>query len=124
MNEAIICLGSNTPDAPARLMAAEAFVSALGYKIADSGTYPTEPEYAGPSEPYLNELIVLRTGLEYERLRNTTKEYENTIRTTLPNEWAGLVNLDIDIVIWNDNILRPSDASAAYFRQGLNILKR
>ena len=116
-NEAIICLGGNTADIHSRIEAAEGFMATLGEVMASSGRYRTAPEYAGESEPYLNEVMKLSTNLDIEELRKRTKDYERAVREQ--NTAAPLVNLDIDIVVWNGTVIRPKDAVAAYFKQGL-----
>lgn len=123
MNTAMICLGANTPDAFSRLSEAEDFVLSLGGDYALSGTYRTAPEYAGSSEPYLNEIIRLSTQFSLEELKERTKSYESAVRAVLPSWWEGLVNLDIDIVEWNGKVVRMADATSAYYRTGLSLMQ-
>lgn len=115
--QAVICLGANTPDADKQIHAARVSVSALCDIISISGIYPTAPEYAGESTPYLNEVIVLKTRLTLSAFQQFYKEYEKVVRAQ--NKHEGLVNIDIDVVIWDNNILRPRDYNASYFREGI-----
>lgn len=117
LNTAIVCLGANTADSAERLAEAAIFLATLGTLGASSGKYPTAPEYAGESAPYLNEVITLSTALTYSDMQRRVKEYEGGVRAR--NKAVGLVNLDIDIVYWNGAVVRPKDAAAAYFRAGI-----
>lgn len=117
LNKAIICLGGNTPDAESRMTEALAFITTLGTPGRMSGLYRTAPEYAGESEPYLNEVLELETVLVYEALQESVKRYECGIRSL--NRIPGLVNIDIDIVYWNGAVVRRKDAVAAYFTIGM-----
>ncbi len=121
VNTASICLGANTPDASVRLEAAFAFVDTLGTVSQSTPPYPTAPEYAGETEPYLNQIVILATELGLEDLCRRTKAYQTAVRDE--NEYAPLVNIDIDIVEWNDMVVRQADASASYYRTGLSMLK-
>lgn len=120
VNEAIICLGANSPDAADRLAAAYGVLTVMGAVTRATPPYPTAPEYAGESEPYLNQIAVLNTYLDIDTLTERTKRYQTIVRAD--NPYAPLVNIDIDIVEWNGEILRPADAAAAYYRQGLEML--
>jgi len=120
VNTAIICLGANTPDAAERLAGAYRLTASLGTIVESTSPYPTAPEYAGETEPYLNQIIILSTDLGFEELSDRTKAYQTKIRAE--NRYAPLVNVDIDIVEWNKAIVRPADAAASYYRTGMEIL--
>ncbi len=120
LNTAIICLGGNTSDATLCMAGALDFILSLGVVKRSSGLYRTAPEYAGESEPYLNEVVELATSLPYKELQIRVKEYECGVRSR--NKVCDLVNLDIDIVYWNDVVLRPKDSVAAYFLTGISKL--
>ena len=115
--EIIISLGANTPDAEMQLDSARKKIATFGEIVSLSGAYPTAPEYAGESMPYLNEVIVLRTATPLAEVQRLSKEYEKEIRDK--NRWKGLVNIDIDIVICDKEVLRQRDFCASYFRAGL-----
>ena len=83
--------------------------------------YPTAPEYVGETAPYLNQIAILATQLSHDELAERTKRYQAEIRAN--NPYAPLVNIDIDIVEWNGTIMRPADARAAYYLQGLAMLR-
>lgn len=120
ISKATICLGANTPDAPERLARAYSVLTILGAVVRSTAPYPTAPEYAGETEPYLNQIVVLATQLSLNDLCSRTKAYQTQVRAD--NPYAPLVNIDIDIVEWDGRVLRPADAAAAYYRQGIDML--
>lgn len=120
VNRAIICLGANTPDARERLAGAFDVLGVLGAVIRATTPYPTDPEYAGEVEPYLNQIVDFATTHSFDSLTDITKKYQTEIRSK--NKYPGLVNIDIDIVVWNGEVKRPADAASAYYRQGLKML--
>ncbi len=117
VNKAIICLGANTPDAAERLARAFSALSIMGAIVDAVEPYLTAPEYAGETEPYLNQIVVLATYMSFDELTARTKDYQT--KTRAANPYSPLVNIDIDIVEWNGEIVRPTDAAAAYYRQGI-----
>nr|MDE6207167.1 2-amino-4-hydroxy-6-hydroxymethyldihydropteridine diphosphokinase [Muribaculaceae bacterium] len=115
-NEAIICMGANSPDAAAQLRRAFALLATLGTVCRCTRPYPTAPEKVQTVHPYTNQIIVLRTPMTHAALLAACKTYETHHRHHAP---ADTVAIDIDIVVFNGAILRPSDYAATYFRQGL-----
>lgn len=120
MNTAVICLGANTPDAVARLADALQVLEDFASVTADSGSYPTEPEYTAAGSSYQNRVLVLGTTLSYDDFYARSKQYESAVRAQLAPCHAGLVNLDIDIVVWNGSVVRPLDYASRYFRIGMD----
>lgn len=120
VSRAIICLGANTPDAAERLEDAFAMLGSVGSVLRSTRPYPTAPEYAGEDKPYLNQIVELATALSFDGLTEATKKYQTEIRAL--NTMPGLVNIDVDIVVWNGKVVRPADAAAAYYRQGIAML--
>lgn len=120
MNSALICLGANGPDADVQIDNAFAMLCRLGSVAASSPAYPSHPEYGGSQPPYLNRIVSLDTSMDYDDIHRHTKSYEQGIRSSA--DIAPLVAIDIDIVEWNGDTLRPADATARYFRKGLALM--
>ena len=76
MNTAVVCLGANTTDALPRIGQALVFLQGCATVNADSGCYPTEPEYEAAANPYQNRVLVLATDIGYEELYSRSKEFE------------------------------------------------
>lgn len=120
MNDAVICLGGNAACSSSLIEAAETFLSAVGTVVAKSGVYSSAAEFVASDSNYLNEVLVLRTALDYSGLHKSTKAFETDLRAV--HAHAPLVSIDIDIVLWNGEIMRPRDAASAYFLAGLKKL--
>ncbi len=122
MNTAVVCLGANTTDALPRIGQALVFLQGCATVNADSGCYPTEPEYEAAANPYQNRVLVLATDIGYEELYSRSKEFERAVRAELPAGSAGLVNTDIDIVVWNGEVKKPLDYASRYFSLGMSLI--
>ena len=121
MNEAIISLGANTPDAAAALTAALDFVGLLGSVAVASGTFRSEAEGRADAPAYLNNILILATSLSLDNLARSTKEYESGVRHRAAAE--PLVAIDIDIVSFNGTILRPEVVASRYYSKGIATLQ-
>lgn len=112
----VICLGANTPDAQERLDEAADFIARHGSIRHSTECYPTAPEYSGEKTPYLNRILVVDSLLGEVELHKLLKDYESSVRKCC--HLPGLVNLDIDIVMRGQKVLRPRDYAANYFKIG------
>lgn len=120
MNKAIFCLGGNAPESDARISDALTFLGKLGDVYAASGIYVTEPEYGETTADYINDVVFLETPMDYEELKVTAKNYESGIRAAYTEPQH--VILDIDIVVWNGDVVRPKDFASSYFCKGMELL--
>lgn len=118
---AVICIGSNSSDAGAQMRRALAHIVTGGIVVACTPPYPTAPEGVRTQHPYTNRIVILGTGLTHQQLLTSFKAYETARRQACRHD-ADTVAIDIDIVVFDDEILRPPDYAAAYFRQGLEML--
>lgn len=120
MNDAVICLGGNAPCSSSLIDAAETFLSTIGTVVAKSGVYSSAAEFVASDSDYLNEVLVLRSDLDYDELHKSSKAFETDLRAV--HAHAPLVSIDIDIVLWNGEVMRARDAASAYFIAGLKKL--
>lgn len=89
--------------------------------IESTDVYPTAPEHTTDPEPYHNMVVRMAFDIPAEDARKAFKAYEAVVRPTVD---APLVAIDIDIVVWDGEVLRPADFSARYFRQGYETLTK
>lgn len=75
------------------------------------------------SFPYLNIVASIETSLDYETLRHEYKELERRAGRTPGSKLKGLIELDIDIVIFDNEIRRQEDYDSYHFRTGYQLLK-
>lgn len=123
MNTALISLASNSPDKREQMEQAFAELRAMGIVARSSSIYETAP-YGNPRHPnYLNAVACIHTPAEYPVLYDTLKEMERAHGRTPQSKLSGEIPLDIDIVVWNGETLRPQDYERDYFKTGLHEIQ-
>ena len=50
------------------------------------------------------------------------KEIETQQGRTSLSKQTGIIPIDIDIVVWNDEVMRPRDLQHEYMQKGLRML--
>lgn len=118
-NRVYICLGANDVDAEKQLNKAFNYLKKFGSVLGSTPVYPTDPEYAGDVAPYMNRIVLMAIDADYSSFVAKTKEYERRIRAKAS---PGRVAVDIDVVEWNGEVMRPADAAARYYKKGLPLL--
>lgn len=118
MNTAILCLGSNTADRDRILRDAVAALSEFAKVINCSDVYDG-PSHNGIGNDYLNTVVVVKTAKEISEVDAFGKELESRAGRTPESKTTGVMPLDIDLVVWNDQVLRPYDFSRPHFTRGL-----
>lgn len=121
---AVVGLGSNIPDeAPQIIERLKDALTSLGSMVAHSDTYTTKPwgKTDATLPVYHNAVVVLETEMNLETLMSATKNIENKMGR---REDSPRVEADIDIVIWDNQALRPHEIERDYFRIGYNQIKR
>ncbi len=113
--DAVLCIGSNVPEAEGEIAAAIEALSRFGVVNAS-------PTYRSGSG-YSNSVARLATTLSLDALTAETKAIELLLGRNPEARAEGRVPVDIDIVIYDGAVIRPADAAAAYFTVGLEMLK-
>lgn len=120
MNETVICLGSNTSDGESLIAEALSRMSECFKISATSGIYTTFDEKSG--QEYFNEVVRGLTADGEARLNSFLKQIELSLGRNLESRKAGIVPIDIDIIIFNGRIVRRQDYSKPYFTKGFDIV--
>lgn len=116
-----ISIGSNTDDSRERVNGALVLLRALGSDIQVSETYTTRCwGHNGPD--YLNCVVRLSSKLTLETLISECKRIEEVLGRKPGDKAAGLVPIDVDVVIFGNLIVRERDFSRDYFRIGYCML--
>lgn len=68
------------------------------------------------ASPYLNAICTGNTALSQEALERWLKKTETEMGRIRSEAAQGRVHIDIDLVVWDDTILRPIDASRPYYQ--------
>lgn len=118
-------LGSNLPDGALKMInKAINEIGLFGHLKAVSNVYttrPVNPKVNGDND-YCNAVVMFEVTFPLDELLIVTKSLEAHLGR---NGIKGCVGIDIDVVIWNDEILRPTDFEREYFQIGYQqILSR
>ena len=120
MNRAVLGLGSNTAGKRAtNLMAALNMIGRRIGRVAEvSNFYETLPYGANSGKcPYINAVAIVETKLRADEILPLLKEIEDSCgrdRTSDRHE----ISVDVDLVMWNSDILRPHEIDRDYFARG------
>ncbi len=121
MNRVVVGIGSNTADRDIRMSAAVAYFTASFSGVRVSSIYET-PEWSGRYAPYLNCVAEGFTDKSIDEITDGLKRYELDNGRTPAMKLIGAVTIDIDVVVWNDEVIRPVDMGREYFRRGYDQL--
>ena len=122
MNYVLLSIGSNVVDRIARVNDALTWLSEIIADFRHSTIYATAP-YSGVGDEYANCVAEGFVDLSVDEISALTKEREVAAGRTKDSKISGKVPLDIDIVIYNDTVLRPKELDRQYFSEGYTQLK-
>lgn len=119
MNHYVISLGSNVDKAREAVECAIARLSTLLDQFKQSGIYST-PSVSGDGTFYCNAVVSGFSSLSPEEMSALCKDYERQCGRE-PMAHTAVV-IDLDVVICNDEVLRPKDFARSYFTIGFSQL--
>ena len=122
MNKIIVGIGSNTVDAKARVEECCRNISEISSEAIFSSIYETEAVGSLPQPNYHNCVGVIRTSTSFEELKHMFKDMERIAGRLPEHKTEGKVIIDIDIVVWNNEIIRPTDLTRSYMTIGMEEL--
>lgn len=99
------------------------WIGSLLDDMQSSDVYET-PEVHGYGASYFNAVASGKTGLELEEFNRRLKVYERDCGRTDEARIRKEVPIDIDIVIWDGEIIRPVDFSREFFRIGYEDIRK
>ena len=123
MNKAIIGLGSNVNGGLLLLKKSCMEIAAMAVSARFSSCYETVPVSSIPQPNYQNCVGIIETEWDYDRLYQHFKAMEKAAGRFPQSKLSGEVPLDIDIVVWNDEVKRPRYMVQDYMQIGLLELK-
>ena len=121
MKRAIILLSSNH-EAFKNIEIAKKYLSDRFDKIVFSESIESNA-IGGECGIYLNAVAIVETEKRLEDMESFLKATETILGRVRGLESKGLVQIDLDLVEWNGNVLRPKDAARPYYVDCLNSLK-
>lgn len=116
---AIISIGSNFGNREKNVRNAIEWLSSNDdvIIIKRSDIYET-PEVYGNGSAYINAVAEIGTSLSLGLLTDRVKKFEISSGRNSECRDLGLVPIDIDIVVWNQEVIRPKDFSCDFFKIG------
>ena len=121
MHTCLLCLGSNI-EASTNLSTARNTLLSHFPHIRFSEEMVTEAIGNGFLSPFHNQVASLETSLPAEQVRTILKSIEQ-MQGRLPEEKAqGIVKLDIDLLTYDDIILKPKDMERKFIIEGMESL--
>ncbi len=121
MNNLILSLGSNSQDRDWQMSHAISHLKQMFRKTVVSEIYEV-PAHNGIDAPYLNAVMVATTTKELDEIVAALKQWETLCGRTPASKQQGIIPIDIDVVIWNNEVLRPVDYSRSYVSKGISFL--
>lgn len=120
-NRIIIALGSNT-NPKQNMAAACGAVELLLPGIRWSDAVYTAPEACNNPSLFLNRVGVAYTSLSAAELIRHFKQIERALGRVSASKHQGIIPMDIDLLQWNDDRLKPDDLQRGYIKEGIRQL--
>lgn len=117
-NRAILSLGSNTNKEKNMERAAEILRAHFVFIQFSQSVY-TEPIDCPLSTTFLNRVAVLYSEKSPEEIRSILKDIECRIGRRPEDKSQGRVPIDIDLLQWNDHVLKAGDLARKYVLDGI-----
>ncbi len=118
----LICLGSNVANSAERIKGALLrFNSHL--RIERVSDVLVSEDASGRGAAYTNVLLECGTNLSQKGVEDMLSAIELAEGRMPQSKELGLVELDADIVVWDEGIIRPDDHAKEYFQKLLSTLK-
>lgn len=121
MSRVIISIGSNSQDRHFQMNEAIFHLKSKFETVTVSNIYESEA-LNGKDAPYLNAVAMIQTEHTIEDVAKSLKEWEKQCGRTPKSKLKGSVPIDLDIVVWNDEIVRQADFSYPFFIRGYKEL--
>lgn len=127
MHSVIISIGSNTPDKWERVSRALQWLSEWTMSGRKSTIYSSLPEGSCAEKiryTYANAVYAALTPHPREVIEEMLKNYEVENGRTPQMKQFGIVPVDLDLVYFDEELLRPVEITRSYFRRGYDELSR
>lgn len=113
MNKALLCIGSND-NGEINLLTAKSLIEKEFGEVIYSNTSITTPYGHSYKDDFLNQLAIFYTNRKQEEVIKILKGIEKQLGRSPEDKLLGLVKIDIDLLCWNNEILKPEDMQRKY----------
>lgn len=121
-NKVVICIGSNF-DANINIEKAKAVLERELGSIAFANQTESKAINWSKQCVFTNQVGYLETDKEFDYIKQLTKQIERDLGRNAEQRALGNMPMDIDIIIWNDAILKPDDLNQTYIRSAIRSLE-
>ncbi|MBK5719911.1 2-amino-4-hydroxy-6-hydroxymethyldihydropteridine diphosphokinase [Dysgonomonas sp. Marseille-P4677] len=121
MNKILLSIGTNE-NREASLVLCHQLLNNLFEEIHYSETSITKPYGVKYHNDFLNQLAIAYTEQDKEDIHAALKELEKKMGRKASDKESGIVVIDIDIVIWNQEIIKATDIERTYIKDLLPTL--
>lgn len=118
---AILLLGSNLPDRENMLEAAIRSMAAVADITGRSHIY-VSPDRSGLGEPYANIAVQCDTEMHIGELKDYISDTERRLGRTPQSKATGVMPIDIDLVLWDGQVISHSDYESPQYRHCMSVL--
>lgn len=116
-NRVVLSVGANSGDRHGAVEEALKWLGELLQESRFSDIYETPPlGHCGSN--YMNAVLAGTYCGDMVQLEQECKDYERRKGRDQEARRKNLVPIDVDIVLWNDSVLRPKDFKSNFFRIG------
>lgn len=120
-NRIIMLLGSNS-NAEENMQKAEVELRENFPGIKFSKPVYTDPIGTNYTTPFLNKVAVAYTGDRPEEIIVCFKLIEQVLGRTPADKHIGIIPIDIDLLQWNDQVLKKGEMKQSYVVEGVKSL--
>lgn len=122
LNRIILCLGSNL-NKEKNIECAANLLRTHFVSIRFSVPVETEPLKCKSTATFLNQVALIDTTLDLTEVHRILKSIESQLGRTPEDKINGLIPIDIDLLQFNNQILKPEDLSRDYVINGIRSLR-
>lgn len=122
MNNGLISIGSNK-NRDNNLARCQRVLKRIFPDIIFSNISVTKPYGNNYKNNFINQLASIHTDKEKEEIISILKSLEIDMGRTPSDKEKGIVVIDVDLVTWNNTILKPEDTKRAYIKDLLPDLQ-
>lgn len=121
LNRIILCLGSNQ-DKERNIARAAGCLGDRFLSFRSAEPVCTAAVGCPGAAPFLNQVAVAYTPLFPDEVKRVLKQIESDLHRTPHDKERGTIPIDIDLLQWNDRILKPGDMARSYVLDGIRTL--
>ena len=123
MNKLVISIGSNSKDREWQVENCIKWLKSKLSGVSHSEIYNSAASN-GKDPDYLNVVMKAKCRENFDEINKKLKDYESVCGRTQLSKQTGEIPMDLDIIIWNGEIVRERDFNQEYFQTGWQQLEK